>query len=110
MLHMTLVCNVLNALGGSPVLDRPSAIPTYPAPPPGGIEDQLAVGLAPFSLDLVAKVFMVIEEPEHPLNFPVLPAVAEEPQTIGQFYGLIKQKIAELGDGAFSATPRNQVG
>ena len=30
MLHMTLVANVLNAVGGTPVLDKPDFIPRYP--------------------------------------------------------------------------------
>jgi len=34
MLHMTLSSNVLNALGGSPQIDRPGFIPAYPAPCP----------------------------------------------------------------------------
>jgi len=110
MLHMTLVCNILNALGGTPVLDQPSVIPTYPGPLPGGVEDQLTVGLTPFTIDLVHNVFMVIEEPENPLNFPVLAAIVEPPQTIGQFYEAIKEKIGDLGDSYFSSTPRNQVG
>lgn len=31
MLHLTLVANILNAVGGSPVLDRGSWVPAYPA-------------------------------------------------------------------------------
>jgi hypothetical protein len=80
---------------------------------PGGIENQLEVGLAPFSLDLVRNVFMEIEEPENPILFPVvarLDAAVEPPETIGQFYALIEQQIVDLGDGAFSSTPRNQIG
>src|SRR6476661_7371680 len=53
MLHMTLVCNILNALGGTPVLDQPSVIPAYPGPLPGGVEDRLTVDLAPFTISLV---------------------------------------------------------
>ena len=42
MLHMTLACNVLNAIGGSPQVDKPGFIPTFPGPLPGGVEDQLS--------------------------------------------------------------------
>src|SRR5258708_31459764 len=35
MLHMTLVCNILNAIGGQPVLDDPKFVPKYPGPLPG---------------------------------------------------------------------------
>ena len=31
MLHMTLAANILNAVGGTPHLDQPSFMPTYPA-------------------------------------------------------------------------------
>src|ERR1700732_4423538 len=61
MLHMTLVCNILNALEGRPVIDNPKFIPTYPGPLPGGIEAGLTVGLAPFSIDVVHDAFMAIE-------------------------------------------------
>jgi hypothetical protein len=113
MLHMTLVCNILNALGGSPVLDQPCVIPDYPGPLPGGIDDgKLIVPLAPFTLDLVKNVFMEIEEPEDPLNFPVIAAAAVPgagPATIGAFYEAIKVQINALPEGSFSKKPRNQI-
>jgi rubrerythrin len=30
MLHLSIACNVLNAIGGSPVLNKPGFIPRYP--------------------------------------------------------------------------------
>jgi len=101
MLHMALACNILNAIGGSPVIDRPEFIPQYPGPLPGAVESELIVPLARFSLDLVKNVFMVIEEPETPLNFPVRDLAAAPPQTIGQFYTAIKQQIMERGQSIF---------
>jgi hypothetical protein len=109
MLHITLVSNVLNALGGNPVLDRPDVIPRYPGPLPGSVESGLVVGLAPCSIDLVGDVFMKIEEPEDPLQF-LVQRTAEEPITIGEFYGQIKASIVALGDDAFASGPRNQIG
>src|SRR5947207_10431864 len=82
MLHMGLVCNILNAIGGSPVINRPEFVPQYPGPLPGAVESELIVPLARFSLDLIKNVFMVIEEPETPLNFPVRAFAAAPPQTI----------------------------
>src|SRR4051794_9401049 len=108
MLHMTLACNILNALGGDPVLDDPTLLP-YPKALPGAVEGDLTVHLEPFSLDLVQRTFMKIEEPENPLLFPVAAALAEEPITIGQFYTEIKNQIIALGDAAFSSTARNQI-
>src|SRR3954466_5977743 len=80
--HMALACNILNAIGGHPAIDEPGFVPTYPGPLPGGGEDDLTVPLAPFSLDLVHRVFMVIEEPEDPIA-----RQAPDPGslTIGQF-------------------------
>src|SRR3954452_10608985 len=81
--HMALACNILNAIGGSPAIDQPGFVPTYPGPLPGGVEDDLRVPLAPFSIDLVHDVFMVIEEPEDPI---ALRAAAADDITIGEFY------------------------
>ena len=98
MLHMALDCNILNAIGGEPVIDKPDFIPKYPGPLPGSVEESLIVPLAPFSKQLVNDVFMVIEEPEDPLHFPVKAAFAAEapPITIGQFYAKIKDQIRKL--------------
>jgi Ferritin-like len=107
MLHMTLSSNVLNALGGSPEIDSPGFVPTYPGPLPGGVAADLTVHLAPFS-PAQLNVFLKIEEPETPLSFPVTGA-GQPPLTIGRFYAEIKRQIAALGDGALSSMPRNQI-
>jgi hypothetical protein len=110
MLHMALACNILNAIGGSPVIDRPEFVPQYPGPLPGAVESELIVPLARFSLDLVKNVFMVIEEPETPLNFPVRAFAVAPPQTIGEFYNAIKQQIMERGQSIFErGNPAKQV-
>ena len=109
MLHMALACNILNAIGGSPVIDSPGFIPSYPGPLPGGVEEGLQVPLAPFSIDLVEKVFMQIEEPEDPLNFPVRGAISTTDFTIGKFYTLISDKIQQIGDSLFTGNPAKQV-
>ena len=109
MLHMALACNILNAIGGSPVIDRPEFIPQYPGPLPGAVESELIVPLARFSLDLVKCVFMVIEEPETPLHFPIAALAAAPPQTIGQFYRAISQQIKERGSSIFVGDPARQV-
>ncbi|HEX9990591.1 MAG TPA: ferritin-like protein [Chloroflexia bacterium] len=114
MLHMSLACNILNAIGGSPVIDEPGFIPDYPGPLPGSVEEGLIVPLAPFSLDLVKNVFMEIEEPEDPQIYPVLtPAAAlgaaAEPITIGQFYGMIKEQLKLAGPGIWVGDKSRQV-
>ncbi len=109
MLHMTLSSNVLNALGGSPKIDRPDFIPSYPGPLPGGVQSELEVNLAPFSMEQLAT-FLQIEEPENPQNFPVGTLALVDTITIGEFYAAISNAIAALGDSAFVNPPRNQVG
>ena len=114
MLHMTIGCNLLNALGGSPVVNRPGFIPTYPGPLPMSIGEGLVVGLEPFSVPLVTNVFLEIERPEDELVFPgVRAAFAEadevEFETIGAFYGALVDKLTELGDAAFTGSRARQV-
>jgi rubrerythrin len=99
MLHMSLACNILNAIGGKPVIDRAKFIPQYPGPLPGSVEQGLIVGLSGFTKPLVKDTFMVIEEPEDPLNFPVREdMLAEVPprKTIGMFYDRIKKEIIDI--------------
>jgi ferritin-like protein len=113
MLHMALSCNILNAIGGKPVIDSPQFIPDYPGHLPGSVQDELVVGLAPFSKELVSKTFMCIEEPEDPLNYPDphMLALAAKPITIGQFYTAIKKQIVELSaqGNIFTGDPSRQL-
>lgn len=115
MLHFALCCNLLNAIGGEPSIDRPDFIPTYPSPLPGAVAE-IKVPLAPVSKPLIHDVFMEIEEPEDPLEFPVEPlpelAAATGPRTIGQFYGAIKAQLAQLAAerDIFVGVPSRQVG
>lgn len=110
MLHMALASNVLNALGGSPSIDRPDFIPKYPGPLPGGVQSELTVHLAPFSSKQL-DAFLTIEEPEDPLKFRSLKAAAmPDTITIGEFYTAISDAIGMLGESAFVDPPRNQVG
>jgi Ferritin-like len=110
MLHMCIACNVLNAIGGAPLINKPGFIPTYPGPLPMNIGD-LRVHLAPLSMEQVG-LFMKIEEPEVPLKFPVktaLMSLSVSYATIGQFYQALIEKIQELGDAIFKGDPSRQV-
>jgi rubrerythrin len=109
MAHMALAANVLNAIGGSPSVDDPSLIPTFPGPLPGGVDADLTVHLEPFSKDLVENTFMVIEHPEHPLDFPTLEVEEPPEETIGTFYTKISKAIGELGNSIFTGDPKRQV-
>jgi hypothetical protein len=110
MLHLAIACNVLNAIGGQPVLSSPDFIPRYPGPLPMNINTSLQVHLAPLSLARVEHEFMEIEEPETPLVFRTAAAPeAVEFATIGDFYRALIDRIAHLGDGIFTGDPARQV-
>jgi Ferritin-like len=113
MLHLTLAANILNALGGSPVLDTANFIPTYPGTLPGSVDGGLVVPLAPCSPYLISGVFMSIEQPRHELDYPGGEAELIErgdTVTIGEFYQAIKAKISELHSTAFSGDRARQIG
>jgi hypothetical protein len=111
MLHMAIACNTLNAICGTPKIDDPCFVPKYPGHLPGGVEGSLIVGLAAFSKQVVHDTFMVIEEPEDPLHFPVLSMAApiKPNTTIGQFYDGIMAQICNLGDGIFTGDAKKQL-
>ncbi len=110
MLHFVIVANVLNAVGGHPVIDSPEIMPTFPGPLPMGIDDDLVLHLAPMSM-AQCKDFMDLEEPEHLRSFPGRAAGGGEPEfeTIGTFYDAITDKIRDLGDDAFLNPTQPQV-
>ena len=108
MLHLTLACNILNAIGGEPAIDDPAMIPSYPGPLPGGVESSLVVPLQRFSIDLVKNVFMEIESPAKPLIFPTEALVAA-PVTIGMFYAKIAEQIQAQGPAIFTGDVSRQV-
>jgi hypothetical protein len=118
MLHMHLACNILNAIGGAPLINTPGFIPTYPGPLPMGIggADGLVVGIKRYSKATVQNTFMEIEEPENPIHIPVktmaLESIAPSFETIGQFYTAIGNEIVRLNKegNIFTGDPGRQVG
>lgn len=117
MLHMTLAANVLNAIGGTPCIDTPDFIPSYPGPLPGSVEGGLIVHLAPFSSEQLLT-FLQIEQPENAIDIPIVnPLTGDIPTpepdgaiTIGAFYQAILAALAQLPASAFQNPARNQVG
>src|SRR4051812_4643725 len=64
MLHLTLAANILNAVGGSPQIDTPSILPTFPTYLPHS-DRSFEVPLLKFSKEAI-EVFLKIERPaEH---------------------------------------------
>jgi ferritin-like protein len=108
MLHLTLAANLLNAVGGRPVLDAPQLMPGYPTHLPHG-DRSFEVSLAPFGPEAL-ELFLKIERP----SATGAPAESDGYETIGQFYEAIEQGLrrlcAELGeDTVFSGDPGRQV-
>lgn len=99
MLHLSIAGNLLNAIGGKPVLNKPPFIPKYPGHLPGGVDTGLIVPLAKFSLDLVKNVFMEIEEPENKINIQALKTAGDQ-ITIGMFYERIAKQLTILETAA----------
>jgi hypothetical protein len=118
MEHMTLAANMLSAVGGTPVFTDPDFIPQYPGGLPFDIGDRhgkkLTVGLEPFSPNLVQDIFMAIEEPENPIDFPVGAALLAEAEprtfrTIGDFYADVRKKFVALGPTVITGDPKLQL-
>ncbi|UIP30185.1 ferritin-like protein [Photobacterium sp. TLY01] len=113
MLHMSIACNVLNAIGGAPQINKPDFVPTFPGPLPMGVgEDRgLIATLAPLTKEQVKTVFMAIEEPENPIDIPVTRMLQADANyaTIGEFYQAIIDKIVQLGNSIFTGDPSRQL-
>lgn len=120
MEHFCQAANILVAIGGSPAIDDPAFVPTYPGGLPKNIGTQpgqptFIVHLRGFSLDQVKNCFMVIEEPADPIEIqdsaPRLTAsdIQDNYRTIGEFYEDISKALGDLGDSVFSGTAAGQV-
>jgi len=96
MLHMSLCCNLLVALGGKPQLMDPNTFPSYPDFPPG-IQLSEPVSLQKLSLDAI-RLFMEIEKPSHPPITIRSAAIAlrKKPATIGEFYSRLLAGIRKV--------------
>ncbi len=88
MLHLTLVANVLNALGGDPDLSRP---PRYPASLPHS-DRSFEVSLLPFCPDAL-DTFLHIERPA----LIGAPPQADGYATIAQFYEAVGEAVERIG-------------
>ncbi|MGH9021252.1 MAG: ferritin-like domain-containing protein [Acidimicrobiales bacterium] len=108
MLHMTLAANLLNAIGGTPVVADASVVATFPTALPHS-DESFIVSLSRFSPATV-ETFMRVEKPE----VSDAPPEADRFETIGQFYRAIEDGLtalcASLGEGnVFCGDPSRQV-
>jgi hypothetical protein len=109
MVHMCLACNILNALGGGPLIH----VPTYPGPLPGDIGfegERLIAHLYPFSPEAMQQG-MDIERPVEPIKPSekiLAEAFVEETETIGQFYERLRHFLESLPASKWNAS-RKQI-
>ena len=108
MLHLGLVANILNAVGGRPRFDSPAMLRPYPRPLPHG-DRSLELSLAPFDPEAL-ETFLRVERPAS----PTAPAEPDRYETIGQFYAAIEEGLRRLctrmGELAvFGGDPSRQV-
>jgi hypothetical protein len=108
MLHLALVANLLNAVGGRPHFDKPAMLPGYPRSLPHG-DPSFEMSLLPFGRDALDQ-FSRLEHPR-PVEGP---AQGDRYATIGQFYESIRRALhelcAEFGEAnVFCGDPARQV-
>ena len=92
MVHLSLACNMLAAVGGQPKFDTLN--PKYPGPLPGDVHPDLTVSLGGLTREQISEVFLEIEKPEH----LVPKSDKEKVPTIGRFYDHIRDVFNALGD------------
>jgi hypothetical protein len=108
MIHLALVANLLNAVGGEPRLDTPQMLPAHPRTMPHA-DPSIELSLLPFGKEALG-MFLRLEQPAHPGD----PAEGDNYETIGQFYGAVEKGLrglcAELGEErVFTGDPARQV-
>ncbi|MGH3785419.1 MAG: ferritin-like domain-containing protein [Pseudonocardiaceae bacterium] len=110
MLHMTLVANVLNAVGGRPMVAHPNFVRRYPAKLPySALDDEIS--LLHFS-PAAMQAFMLMENPRRD---DARPQSEQGWTSMGQFYDFIREGllgvVEQLGEPrVFSGSRQLQVG
>ena len=106
MLHMVLVANMLNAIGGKPVVNTRDYLPKYPNPLPLPYKDHekpFIVRLGKLSHEAVAT-FMDIERPKRN---------GDTQMSIGKFYDELREEFTKLyredATQLFTGKPEDQV-
>ena len=109
MLHMTIMCNLLIALEGQPRIAEAGAALRYPGKLPMNVGNSVEAKLRKCSVEHIEKVFMEIEKPEKPLEFPTFAEAAKDYATIGEFYRALVVKLEALPDPVFKGDRERQV-
>lgn len=123
MLHMVLVCNILNAITdpkttkkGEKLFNVKKIIPDYPTPLPGNIVPKVPKGQPPFKVQLLKfsrealDEFITIERPSDPEEDLTNPHSFDG---IGQFYQAIRYGLLHMNEitpgGIFKGDPKRQI-
>lgn len=91
MLHMVMAANILNAIGGQPVINTKDFIPGYPTKLPM-IDESFIVNLGKFSkssVDIFLQIEKSAEHPEHDGN---------DYHSIGEFYMAVRRDLIQLNE------------
>ncbi|HTI92298.1 MAG TPA: ferritin-like protein [Puia sp.] len=122
MLHMIMVANLINAVGGTPMIGAGETgkehnfIPSYPTSLPGNVDPSLTVNLSYFSKESI-RTFWKIEHPTPDYKLPDNFGSTEKSYpSIGAFYEALMKNIVELeelaqsmGHTIFTGKPGKQV-
>ena len=132
MLHMALLANVLNAVGGAPSVAHADIVPAYPMALPLGATAPLIVPLQKFSAAAI-ETFLAVEQPAPapakaellafrevrvpPGQLANMVRAGDLYPSIGDFYDAIEQGIEWLerearrhGTTIFTGDPQRQIG
>jgi hypothetical protein len=93
MFHMALACNMLTTIGGTPRINNRKSLPRYPGALPGGVRPGLTIALTGLTKQVVEKMYLQIEFPEHG---PVAMFLGQVFPTIGDFYDAILEEFKKL--------------
>ncbi|MEP0265334.1 ferritin-like protein [Dokdonia sp.] len=107
MLHMVMVANLINAIGGKPVVGEVKGepfIPSYPTPLPGNVDPSLIVNLTSMTKKQI-RVFCKIEHPgdeerEERAKLRSIKDGETEYASIGDFYAAILDDMEALEEDA----------
>ena len=104
MLHMILACNILNSLGGEPLINEKNFIPDYPAALPGHhiCRDPLIVSLRKLDFEAIVS-FLHIELPQDLATGHYNRPLRKEQvyDSIGEFYDAIWTNLKLLTDDMY---------
>lgn len=91
MLHMVMAANILNAIGGKPVINGKDFIPEYPTKLPM-IDESFIVNLEKFgkpAVDIFLQIEKSAEHPEHD---------GDDYHSIGEFYMAVRRDLITLDE------------